>query len=193
MHKLSKILSFKFIAFQSQSSNAITILTKIPGKVCVCNIPRPWLEFLFNYNFYCSDKIPWPKAIWRRKNLFFFLVDIPSLRDVRKGTAGRKLERRNTAKSMENASYWLHPHALLRVLFHTTCIKNLNNIRCMYRLSFKICRKCENEHQKIKCQSRIIPLENFMRTFIYFCSYHYHHVKLLSFPEIRCVWGRGSL
>lgn len=32
---------------------------------------------------------------------FFFLVDITSLKDVRKGTAGRKLEGRNTAKDME--------------------------------------------------------------------------------------------
>lgn len=51
---------------------------------------------------------------------FFFLVDIPSLKDVRKGTAGWKLERRNTAKKMEECPNWLHPHALL---FHTTCIK----------------------------------------------------------------------
>lgn len=29
--------------------------------------------------------------------------------------------------------------------------ENLNNIRCMYRLSFKIYKKCEIERQKIKC------------------------------------------
>ena len=76
-------------------------------------------SFLSN-SFYCSDKIPSPKAILGGKGLLHLLTHNPSLGEVEAVPQGRNRNVGTEAETMEKAVYYLAPHNILNLISYST-------------------------------------------------------------------------
>lgn len=63
---------------------------------------------------------PWPKPTWGREGCLWLTGCTSSSSEAHGRSSSRKLEAGAAARPWRNTTYWLIPHALLRLLSYTT-------------------------------------------------------------------------